>query len=96
MSTTTTTTKKRSKKKSKSSIKIKELKTIIINDNNIKNYLQKFSLDVNPKIWELPNRKSFNNWFYSTFNKFKVGETLPKQKGSFQLNRIQRLIKNFF
>ena len=80
----------------KKSLKEKSLKKITINSSNIERYSPTVSLDVQPKIWELPNRKAYYNWFYSIFNQYKVDATLPKEKGNLQLFRIQRLVKTFF
>ena len=55
------------------------------NYDNIDRYLPIKELDVEPKIWELPNRKAFSNWFYSKTYRLQVGErkplwTVPQQR----------------
>ena len=75
---------------------LKKIKTVSITASNIQNFTPTINLDVQPKIWELPNRKAYMNWFYSNFNQYKIGNNLKKEKGNLQLFRIQRLVKNFF
>ena len=73
-----------------------KLKTILLNQNNLHRYLPISELDIEPKLWEIPNRKSYYNWFYNTFKQYGIGEKLKKERGELQLFRIQRLVKNFF
>ena len=73
-----------------------KLKTIILNEKNIHRYLPISEIDIEPKVWEIPNRKSYYNWFYNTFKQYGIGEKLKKERGELQLFRIQRLVKNFF
>ena len=100
MSSKSSSKRKTSKKKSFKSLSkkhnLKTLKTIVITQSNLNNFLPDSELDINPRMWELPNRKKYYNWFYSVFNQYKVGEKLGKQPGNLQLFRIQRLVKNFF
>ena len=100
MSSKSSSKRKTSKKKLSKSLSkkpnLKTLKTIVITQSNLNNFLPDSELDINPRMWELPNRKKYYNWFYSVFNQYKVGEKLGKQPGNLQLFRIQRLVKNFF
>ena len=88
--------KKKSKKSYSKSNNLKSLKTVVITSSNRNNFFPNSELDINPRIWELPNRKKYYNWFYSVFNQYKIGEKLGKTPGNIQLFRIQRLVKNFF
>ena len=85
-----------SKKLSKKKSKKKNVKLISLNTKNISKYMPISELDLEPEMWELPNRKSYFNWFYNTFGRYGIDEKLPKEKGHLQLFRIQRLVKNFF
>ena len=43
---------------------------------------------VNPKVWELPNRKRFYNWTYDTFKKYDYGRTKSgRRQSSIQVRR---------
>ena len=42
---------------------LKKIKTVSITASNIQNFTPTINLDVQPKIWELPNRKAYMNWF---------------------------------
>ena len=58
--------------------------------------MSKSTLDIQPKLWDLPNRKTFYNWMFETYNDYKIGNKLKKSKDNIELFRIQRLVKNFF
>ena len=89
--------KKSSRKLKKTSIKLNQkINKVKITDFNIGSYTAKSTLDVKPKLWELPNRKTFYNWMFNMYKDFKVGNKLKKSNNNVELFRIQRLVKNFF
>ena len=94
------TSSKKSRKKSKSDssqkAKLLSIEKVKITEYNTDRYMSSNRLDVQPKIWELPNRKTYYNWIFDVFKDYKVGNKLKPGKGSVELFRIQRLVKNFF
>ena len=89
--------KKTKRKSSKSkSINLQLINRVKISESNFDKYTSRSTLDVEPKIWELPNRKTFYNWMFNMYKDYKIGNKLKKSKDSIELFRIQRLVKNFF
>ena len=56
---------------------------------------------VNPKIWELPNRKNFFNWVMGTFQQYETGnkkkfvEEKPMIEEHKTLSNVQRLTRDY-
>jgi hypothetical protein len=101
---------KKSKKKSTSSYSLSSLKIVKIKDSEDKTPFLLFPKKgmVNPKVWELPNRKRFYNWVPDTFQKYDYGRSIKKKSKSrmsiedrnkaldkLSLNNIQRLTRDF-
>lgn len=97
--------------KSKKSLKLSPggIKIVSINDDSgAKNYLVPKSVDrVEPKIWELPNRKRFYNWIETTFSKYnlskkqKISESIKEERArrkeldKINLNNVQMITRDF-
>lgn len=87
------------------------LKTVNItslDSEDIKKYVVPHSSDkVEPKVWELPNRKRFFNWVQTTFKKYDLNEEFKLTKGikeerdrraeldRINLNNVQQVARDF-
>ena len=85
---------------SKSSTKSDKIITI---PSTLEKYIPPYNPNrVYPKIWELPNRKTFFNWVMTTFEQYELGNPKkhkaenPRIKEQMALNNVQRLNRDFF
>lgn len=88
------------KSSSKKSQVSKTISTIILTSKNIHNFLPTSSkYEIVPQVWELPNRKRFNDWVLKTFDEVydKVPdiESTPENPNPFNPKIVQRLIHDF-
>ena len=78
----------------------------ISSSDDLKKYMPQSAKDmVKPKIWELANRKSFYNWLEKNYEKYDTSnpamikkvasEGLPRIEGRYQLQPIQKLVRDF-
>lgn len=92
-------------KKLKGPIKIIKITNM---EDDVKKYLVPHSSDkIEPKIWELPNRKRFFNWVQTTFKKYDLNEEFKltkdikeerdrkKELDRINLNNVQQLTRDF-
>jgi len=71
-------------------------------DDNFDKYRPLENTDIiNPKIWEIPNRKHFYNWVMDTFGRYESGNPKrhkkfkPRLSEHFELTNIQRLMRDY-
>ena len=89
-------TKKKDKSTKSTKSSIVKFDKVKITEFNVDRFINNYGLDIKPKLWDLPNRKSFYNWMFNMYKDFRIGNTMPKSKNGVELFRIQRLVKNFF
>ena len=82
------------------SSRVKTVETVRLTSSNIRNFMPTANKDeVIPQIWELPNRKRFNDWVIKTFDdKYEHVSEIPKTKENenpFNPKVVQRLIHDF-
>jgi hypothetical protein len=82
------------------SSKVKTVETVRLTASNIRNFMPGASKDeIIPEIWELPNRKRFNDWVIKTFDeKYDNVSEIPKtasNENPFNPKVVQRLIHDF-
>ena len=82
---------KKTRKKQRYSTKVyKPITTIEINNpEETHKYRTKSPTRIIPKVWELPNRKTFFNWVDKTFRKYKSG---PKENKENQENKKSKRV----
>ena len=94
-------TKKKTKKEIKKSSKRKMIfleKIKIANSEDKKHFIPKKADNVSPKLWELPNRKTFYSWLNKNFKDYEVSEYKKGHKVSSdkrELFRVQKLVRDF-
>ena len=86
-----------SKRRSKTKRTISMLKKVVIdNEADTKKYLVPSTKRVIPKIWELPNRKTFYNWLNSNFKKYHSKPEKSSKLFSFKFNSVSILSSKSF
>lgn len=103
--TTKPSTKQKITLKSRSSSsKSLELLSKEFDASNLSKYTHPINkYQVRPKIWELPNRKNFNNWVIDTFQQYNTSKPNiqnkylenPLIKEQLRLSNIQRLTRDY-
>ena len=68
---------------SSKSVSRKKLKVVkLLDEETVKKYLPIEEDRVIPKVWELPNRKTFFNWVLENYKTFSDVKEKEKEKGS--------------
>ena len=75
----------------------------IVSETSLQKYIPPINTkQVKPKIWELPNRKTFFNWVMNTFQQYETGnkkklvEEIPRiAEQKLALSNIQRLTRDY-
>ena len=93
-------TKPSTKSTRKSSGRIKTIANVKLTASNIRNFMPGASKnEIVPTVWELPNRKRFNDWVLKTFDeKYDNIADIPKTDDNpkpFNPKIVQRLIHDF-
>ena len=87
---------------SSKSVSRKKLKIVkLLDEETVKKYLPIEEDRVIPKVWELPNRKTFFNWVLENYKTFSDVKEKDKDKGSegkpkrLELFNQQKLVRDF-
>jgi hypothetical protein len=68
----------------------------ITSDDDIQRYLPPSVTKINPKVWELTNRKTFYNWLHDNYSAYEIGSKKEiKQSYYRELTTYQKLVRDF-
>ena len=85
--------------KSKTQEKSNRLKTVkLLEQEQAKKYTPNTSSRITPKIWELPNRKTFFNWILDTYTDYSredINQSQQQQQIRMELFNQQKLVRDF-